>query len=776
MEDLQDPTVVLTALKDWNMLVGGPRVSSGGRGVSGGRRLDFRVSGKASFPSSPVSPDLPRGQKRNLDSLVGFDVTKRFREKDHEIVNTRATVTRLEGRLHEMELAHKKSKLEADAEMKALHHRQQRDKELIDDLQHKLKKLQKAKEEAQESVKSARAQWDTASLDAGSRVVKLQQTHLEQTAEMQEKITSLQEKVLSLEKEVAEKSSKMTLAEEHAENVEAQLKDLQERLKKAEEAKFQAEDQKMQLDQALARIKELEIQQKDLQGAKQQQGVFEAAMRRMPVMEKELAKVREDNKFFRDTARNTQLLEEQLTSALQQVKQLERRCEDAASQQAKAELYKQSLDKFETIVSEEFGLERYGTPEDLRLHLTQLRQGDKALTDSLAQLRASHKSLESSRQQEVEELNFLKTKLNKMDQTAQLNAQQLKRLQRRLFLVTKERDGLKAILSSYESELTINYSAVGQERVRGLERQVELYKQEVDRLHGELQEFSSSDAPTATAAAAVASSQRKEDAEKIAKLEEKVLGLEEEAGKLRQEKEVLELRLEHRTLKGDYDPTKTKVLHFRDNPHTRALENRKTEIEKLQKENEALQERIRLLEQGETEDLTQRVGVRVAAESHKEIMELQEKVSQQERKNKRLMEVFQRKSREMREMVYRLTGYRMDMLGENQYKLMHMYAESPDDYFLFEHTPAKELQLLETEFSSTLDDLIDAYLRHENSYPAFLSAVTLDLFNRQTKYHGPSSSEEEEEEEDKKDKRAVGRGNGQNNDEDDDDDDLVILD
>lgn len=62
------------------------------------------------------------------------------------------------------------------------------------------------------------------------------------------------------------------------------------------------------------------------------------------------------------------------------------------------------------------------------------------------------------------------------------------------------------------------------------------------------------------------------------------------------------------------------IQSSRDNPHTRALENRKTEIEKLQKENEALQERVRLLEQGETEDLTQRVGVKVASESHKEIM------------------------------------------------------------------------------------------------------------------------------------------------------------
>lgn len=78
MEDLQEPTVVLTALKDWNMLLGGPRVSSGARGGAGGRRLDFNLSRKGSSPASPVSvpspapPDLPRGQKRNLDSLVGF--------------------------------------------------------------------------------------------------------------------------------------------------------------------------------------------------------------------------------------------------------------------------------------------------------------------------------------------------------------------------------------------------------------------------------------------------------------------------------------------------------------------------------------------------------------------------------------------------------------------------------------------------------------------------------------------------------------------------------
>ena len=48
------------------------------------------------------------------------------------------------------------------------------------------------------------------------------------------------------------------------------------------------------------------------------------------------------------------------------------------------------------------------------------------------------------------------------------------------------------------------------------------------------------------------------------------------------------------------------------------------------------------------------------------------------------MKAFQLKAREMREIVYRLTGYRVDTYGEKQYKLIHMYAESPDDYLLFE--------------------------------------------------------------------------------------------
>lgn len=53
----------------------------------------------------------------------------------------------------------------------------------------------------------------------------------------------------------------------------------------------------------------------------------------------------------------------------------------------------------------------------------------------------------------------------------------------------QERDSLKSILTSYESEVTINYSTVSQQRIVKLESQLESYKEELQRLEKELDAF-----------------------------------------------------------------------------------------------------------------------------------------------------------------------------------------------------------------------------------------------------------------------------------------------
>ena len=105
-----------------------------------------------------------------------------------------------------------------------------------------------------------------------------------------------------------------------------------------------------------------------------------------------------------------------------------------------------------------------------------------------------------------------------------------------------------------------------------------------------------------------------------------------------------------------------------------------------------------------------------------------------ELKNQRLKEVFQTKIQEFRKVCYTLTGYQVDITTENQYRLTSMYAEQKADCLIFKAAgpSGTKMQLLETAFSRTVPALIELHLLQQDSIPAFLSALTLDLFSRQT--------------------------------------------
>ena len=51
---------------------------------------------------------------------------------------------------------------------------------------------------------------------------------------------------------------------------------------------------------------------------------------------------------------------------------------------------------------------------------------------------------------------------------------------------------------------------------------------------------------------------------------------------------------------------------------------------------------------------------------------------------------------------------------------------------LFQQNADGDVQMMQNEYTATLDDKIDTYLKTYNSIPAFLSSLTLDLFSRQT--------------------------------------------
>ncbi|XP_032115740.1 mitotic spindle assembly checkpoint protein MAD1 isoform X5 [Sapajus apella] len=310
-----------------------------------------------------------------------------------------------------------------------------------------------------------------------------------------------------------------------------------------------------------------------------------------------------------------------------------------------------------------------------------------------------------------------------------------------------ERDGMRAILGSYDSELTpAEYSPQLTRRMREAEDMVQKVhshsaemeaqlsqaleelggqKQRADMLEMELKMLKSqSSSPEQSFLFS---------REEVDTLRLKVEELEGERSRLEEEKRMLEAQLERLTLQGDYDQSKTKVLHMSLNPASVARQRLREDHNQLQAECERLRGLLRTMERGGTvpADLE---ATAASLPSSKEVAELRKQVESAELKNQRLKEVFQTKIQEFRKACYTLTGYQIDITTENQYRLTSLYAEHQGDCLIFKATgpSGSKMQLLETEFSRTVGELIEVHLRRQDSIPAFLSSLTLELFSRQT--------------------------------------------
>jgi len=220
----------------------------------------------------------------------------------------------------------------------------------------------------------------------------------------------------------------------------------------------------------------------------------------------------------------------------------------------------------------------------------------------------------------------------------------------------------------------------------------------------------------------------------IAKLQTQIKEMENRLNEVINEKENLQYELERRAMKGDYNPSDTKVLHFKNNPLQQAAEEHESQLNKIQTENESLKARIKLLEEGHSKDLTILVGQKMEEDaSSQEVQDLRDQIKSRDLQRQRLLEAFQKTSKSFREVCCQLTGYRIDGLQNNQYRLTPSLAENPsDDNLLFRLEEGGELSMLDTSFSSQLTELIELHLRRQNSIPVFLAAVIMDLFSRQT--------------------------------------------
>ncbi|XP_075021412.1 mitotic spindle assembly checkpoint protein MAD1 isoform X2 [Calonectris borealis] len=696
MEDLEDNTTVFSTLRSLNNFIS--------------QRMEG-VSGLATPGSSQSSLQIQYQQRVQLEEQAGQ-------------IHSKSQLLQVEREKMQMELSHKRARIELEKAANTNARNYEREADRNQELLTRIKQYQERETEAENKLKEQMEMNKSYKKSMETMSKKLQEKE-SKLAEANETITVLKGKISELQWNIMNQEMQMTSQDSQKQELMEQL-DVQH--KKWQEASQQI--QTLQASQSL--LAEYEQKIKDLEQKFSQQEHdalivknMKAELARFPKMERELRQLREENAYFREMKENNGLLKEEVEGLQRKLERYEKVQAQLVTVELENEKLLGRLKSWEKL-DQSTGL-NIRTPDDLSRQIVALQQRELALKEQNSTITNSARILEKARQQLQEEILRIQSQLLDEKKKREQHEALVRRLQKRVLLLTKERDGMRAILESYDSELTPSeHSPQLNRRMREAEEMVQKLHAHNTELELEVEmKILKSQENTAEQSTVITK-------EEVDALRLKIEELEAERSKLEEEKRSLEMKLEKLTLQGDYDPSRTKVLHFSMNPASLAKQQRKEEQQQLQEECERLRELVRVLEGGGSiPGSLEGVG---NFQSPQEIAELKKQVESAELKNQRLKEVFQTKIQEFRKVCYTLTGYQIDITTENQYRLTSIYAEHQGDCLLFKASSSSggKMQLLETEFSRTIRELIELHLLHQDSIPAFLSALTLDLFSRQT--------------------------------------------
>nr|XP_047920375.1 mitotic spindle assembly checkpoint protein MAD1 isoform X7 [Anser cygnoides] len=668
MENLDDNTTVISTLRSFNNFIS--------------QRIEG-MSGQASPGSSQNSLQIQYQQRVQLEEQAGR-------------IHSKSQLLQVEREKMQMELSHKRARIELEKAANTNARNYEREADRNQELLTRIKQYQERETEAENKLKEQMEMNKSYKKSMETMSKKLQEKE-SKLAEANETITILKGKISELQRNIMNQEMQMTSQDSQKQELMEQL-DVQH--KKWQEANQQI--QTLQASQSL--LAEYEQKIKDLEQKFSQQEHdavivknMKVELARFPKMERELRQLREENAYFREMKENNGLLKEEVEGLQRKLERYEKVQAQLVTVELENEKLLGKLKSWEKL-DQSTGL-NIRTPDDLSRQIVALQQRELVLKEQNSTITNSARTLEKARQQLQEEILQIQSQLLEEKKKREQHEALVRRLQKRVLLLTK-------------AQLSQVLEEVGN------------HKQRAEMLEVEMKVLKSQEC-----AAEQSTSITKEE---IDSLRLKIEELEAERSKLEEENRSLEMKLEKLTLQGDYDPSKTKVLHFSMNPASLAKQQRKEEQQQLQEECERLRELVRVLEGGGSiHGNLEGVG---SFQSPQEIAELKKQVESAELKNQRLKEVFQTKIQEFRKVCYTLTGYQIDITTENQYRLTSIYAEHQGDCLLFKASSSSggKMQLLETEFSRTIRELIDLHLLRQDSIPAFLSALTLDLFSRQT--------------------------------------------
>ena len=234
---------------------------------------------------------------------------------------------------------------------------------------------------------------------------------------------------------------------------------------------------------------------------------------------------------------------------------------------------------------------------------------------------------------------------------------------------------------------------------------------------------------------------------KSATLEIELQEKENEINKLKKVKSKMEEKiiiLEQRVGRGEYNANTTKVVHFTMNPAAQVDVTKRDKVKLLENEIVHLKAMIKNNNvEIDNKMNTSKDGNRNFKNSKNCIgnkgsdvdIDRNIMINNLKKKNERLKQVFKDLRTKYKNAVYILTGWKIDMDMRSSSKpivLRSIFAENESDRLEFQMSSSGGIQLMDTPFAKQMEEKVLFYLTTCKSFPAFLSQLTLQLFEKTT--------------------------------------------
>ncbi|XP_017024557.1 mitotic spindle assembly checkpoint protein MAD1 [Drosophila kikkawai] len=656
------------------------------------------------------------------DGLGSFEAS-RLRA---ELIESKAIILQLQNKLEQRETEHRQAMLLEQNKSSALKDQCDITSKLHLEMAESLKISRKRETTLKEQASLAIAELDQLKLKYGDVVAKLEREKALLEQDSRDVQLCISNELDEYRRMAQRADMELQATQTELESFRRAYDEIKPRVSGYEELRGKYELQTLSLDVANEKIRDLESQINAYNDWKEITKVSQKRLASVPEIQAELERLRGQNQRLNGMIGDKLLLEEQVNDYKTRLDRLEGVQAEAASLQVKLSGVEQELKMWVKVAQDHCLPNTLVSPMALRSRIEQLLQEDINQVAEKSSTKWDTKHLQNSLRDMEQKCSVYLKNIEDLNMVLKRHKNFKERLQRKLITVSKERDFYKQMVDNFDKDMTMSNASVAdmtqdmqvRYRVEVLERTVTGYKDMCATLEREIQALRQQEMLAEPSG----------DGYDSIKKELDTLRLENE--KLRRRKSEMELELMNRCLLGDFNMRDYKVVHFTQNPAAEAYEVSKNMMEKLQAEIERLKRRNKKLEDDQEEQTTTTGGMTM---NFKEFNQLRADLESANGKMRKMKEYFKAASTEFRDVCYMLLGYRIDRIGVNSnYRISSMYAESPDDYLDITLNESNCLALLESPYSQTFKPAIDQQLAASNSFPAFFSALTLELFQKAT--------------------------------------------